>query len=230
MKFTNLSIPSFSKQNIAVFVIVLFHIAGLPFIVYEPTRSLFLFATPFTLLLSATLLFWNHKDKSSSFISFCVIAFGIGFGAELIGVQTGILFGDYKYSSILGWKIGGVPLIIGTNWWMCTYSCGVVVNQFYPPNSKPTSFFFLLIPTFTKAFIGAILMLLLDIVIEPVAMKLDFWQWQNHQIPLLNYGTWFIASFFLLCLFFRLPFKKENPVAVTLYLTLFLFFAALNFA
>ncbi len=228
MKFITSSIPTFSKQNIAVFTIVLFHLAGLPFIAYEPTRALFLLATPFTLLLSAVLLFWNHEDFSPSFAFFCVMAFGVGFGAEVIGVQTGVLFGDYKYGRVLGWQLWGVPLVIGTNWWMCTYCCGVMVHQFYAPNSNQTSSSSLL-RQLTKAFIGAILMLLLDVMIEPVAMEMGFWHWQNHQIPLWNYGTWFIASFLLLCLFFRLPFKKENPVVVVLYLTLLLFFAVLNF-
>lgn len=222
MRLTNPSILIFSKQNIAVFTIVLFHLAGLPFIAYEPTRALFLSATPFTLLLSATLLLWNQEDKSLSFGLFCIAAFGVGFSAEVIGVHTGVLFGDYKYGSVLGWKIGGVPLIIGINWWMCTHCCGIVVHQFYTSSSSSP------LHQITKAFIGGLLMLLLDIVIEPVAMKMGFWQWQNQQIPLWNYGTWFIASFLLLFLFFHLPFKKENPVAAMLYLTLFLFFAVLN--
>lgn len=219
--------PIFSKKNIAIFTILLFHIAGFPFIVYEPTRSFFLSATPFNLLLSAVLLFWNHEGKAPSFFFFCVAAFAVGFGTEIIGVQTGILFGEYSYGDVLGWKLWGVPFVIGTNWWMCTYCCGIIVHQFYtaylPEKSSSTSFFHLLF----KAFIGSVLMVLLDVVLEPVAVKLGFWQWENNVIPLWNYGTWFMASFVLLLLFYALPFRKENRVAAPLYLTLLLFFAVL---
>jgi putative membrane protein len=99
---------------------------------------------------------------------------------------------------------------------MCIYCCGVIADRF-PFNG------------WVKAGIGAVLMLLLDAVIEPIAMKMGFWQWENNLIPLWNYGTWFIASFMLLCLYYRLPFQKDNLVATTLYLTLWLFFGFLNF-
>ena len=35
---------------------------------------------------------------------------------EAIGVNTGLLFGTYEYGANLGFKIFGVPLIIGVNW------------------------------------------------------------------------------------------------------------------
>ncbi len=216
MKFISQSIPFRSKSSIAIFTILLFHISGLPFIIYEGTRSLFLSFTPFTLTLSACLLLWNHKDWSPSFLLFAFAAAIGGFGIEVIGVQTGILFGSYQYSTVLGWKIWGVPLVIGVNWLMCAYCCGILANRFVGLNDL------------IKAFIGASLMVLLDLVIEPVAIKMDFWQWENKHIPLWNYGTWFIVSFVLLFLFQKLSFNKQNPVAGVLYLTLFLFFAALN--
>ena len=36
---------------------------------------------------------------------------------------------------------------------------------------------------------------LLDVLIEPVAIKLDYWSWENNVIPLQNYVMWFIVSF-----------------------------------
>ncbi|MFK7908628.1 MAG: carotenoid biosynthesis protein [Chitinophagales bacterium] len=218
MKFSTYPLPSsWTKSSIAIFTILLFHTAGLPFIIYEGTRSLFLSFTPFTLTLSACLLLWNHKDWSPSLLLFALTSAIGGFGIEVIGVQTGILFGSYEYGSVLGWKFLGVPLVIGVNWLMCSYCCGVLANRFVGLNDL------------IKAFMGASLMVLLDVVIEPVAIKMDFWQWQNNHIPLWNYGTWFIASFALLLLFQKLSFNKQNPVASVLYLTLFLFFAILNF-
>jgi len=216
MKFFSQSMSFWNKSSIAIFTILLFHISGLPFIIYEGTRSFFLSFTPFTLTLSASLLLWNHKDWSLSFLFFVFAAAIGGFGIEVIGVQTGILFGAYEYGTVLGWKLWGVPLVIGVNWLMCAYCCGVLGSRFG-------------VHELGKALIGAFLMVLLDFVIEPVAIKMDFWQWENNHIPLWNYSTWFIASFFLLFLFQKLSFNKENLVADVLYVTLFLFFAVLNF-
>jgi putative membrane protein len=35
---------------------------------------------------------------------------------EVVGVKTGLIFGEYKYGSTLGIKLFEVPLIIGFNW------------------------------------------------------------------------------------------------------------------
>ena len=40
-------------------------------------------------------------------------------------------------------------------------------------------------------------MVLLDIMIEPVAIELDFWQWEGGNIPLQNYLMWFIVALFM---------------------------------
>jgi putative membrane protein len=34
----------------------------------------------------------------------------------------------------------------------------------------------------------------LDFLVEPVAMKLGFWSWENDIIPLQNYAMWFLTS------------------------------------
>jgi putative membrane protein len=34
----------------------------------------------------------------------------------------------------------------------------------------------------------------LDYFVEPVAMALGFWHWENDVIPLQNYMMWFITS------------------------------------
>ena len=44
--------------------------------------------------------------------------------AETIGVNFGILFGDYEYGENLGFKIFGVPFLIGINWIVLTFITG----------------------------------------------------------------------------------------------------------
>lgn len=220
------------KEKTAIFIILLIHFAGLPFIAYPPTRPFFLLATPITLSLSFVLVLWNHSDWSKSFIAFCLLTLNIGFGAEVIGIQTGILFGNYFYGTILGPQLGGVPFIIGTNWLICIYACGVLSHQVLPPtlSNKNRHTYPPPIRTFFRILLGASLMLLLDVAIEPVAVTMDFWQWENSQIPTWNYTTWFLLSCFLLVIFELLSFDKNNKVAIIMYFTLLSFFGILNFA
>ena len=65
---------------------------------------------------------------------FLFIAFCIGFSAEVIGVKTGVLFGDYSYGSNLGYKFAGVPIVIGLLWGVLAVGSASCVAQF--PNLK----------------------------------------------------------------------------------------------
>jgi putative membrane protein len=49
-----------------------------------------------------------------------------GFFIEAIGVNTGLIFGNYVYKTTLGWKFLETPLIIGVNWILLT--CSVVYS------------------------------------------------------------------------------------------------------
>src|SRR5690606_22660854 len=97
------------------------------------------------------------------------------------------------------------PLIIGINWLMLIYATGTIAGN-------------LKLSIFAKALAGAVLMLTLDFVLEPVAISLNFWEWPGDLVPLTNYIAWFTISFFLLLAFYFLPFRKGNPLALFLYL------------
>ena len=40
-------------------------------------------------------------------------------------------------------------------------------------------------------------MVLLDIIIEPIAIKLDFWTWADVAVPIQNYVMWFFTAFII---------------------------------
>ena len=40
-------------------------------------------------------------------------------------------------------------------------------------------------------------MVMLDILIEPVAIQLDFWNWRDIDVPIQNYIMWFLAAFMI---------------------------------
>ena len=83
--------------------------------------------------------------------------------AEILVVSYGIIFENYKYGEILGYKVLGVPLIIGINWCILTLIKGAISPLLFFNNY------------WSKVFCGTLLMLFMDILIEPIVPKLDFW-------------------------------------------------------
>jgi uncharacterized membrane protein len=218
MNSSSLTIGSFAIEKTLAFRIgiSIFHLVGIGGLYLEVSRPLFQLLTPFHLLMCAGILLYFHSDWSRSFWLFLLASFGIGMIAEIIGVQTGLLFGDYSYGPVLGLKLAGVPLIIGVNWFILAYASGqLAANWIKSP--------------WIAAAAASLLMVGLDFVIEPVAITLDFWSWQGGEIPLGNYTGWFLVAFLIQLFYQKFSLVRENRISTYLLLNLFLFFAILIF-
>ena len=79
-----------------------------------------------------------------------------------------------------------------------------------------------------KAFAGAIIMTLYDLIMEPTAVWLNFWNWETKVIPFSNYITWFCISLVFMLIFLISSTKIKNKVATTLLLTQTGFFLLLT--
>ena len=177
-------------------------------------REIFLFFTPLSLLIIAAVLLNNHKGDFMSLAIFLTLTFVLGMSAEILGVYTGFLFGEYSYGDALGWKLFSVPLMIGVNWIILTYSIFFCLMKKVPNR-------------FILAFIGASAMVLFDYIMEPGAIELGFWTWTNSIIPWNNYFGWFIVSFIILALSPAAFWKAENKIAAPVLILQALFFLAL---
>lgn len=196
-------------------VLLIIHIVGIIGLSFPDLRPYFLSLTPVTLLVSVFSLFYFHRDWNKAFIAFLLLCYTFGYGIEVVGVATGLVFGNYSYSAALGPKLLDTPLMIGVNWLFLIYATGTIANA-------------LNAPIIIKALSGAVLMLVLDLALEPVAIALNFWEWPGDSVPLLNYAAWFLISFLLLLFFYLVPFQKGNRFALFLYLVQLLFFILLG--
>ena len=221
----------FSKDQIATAIALLFHTIGVMGILFV-NNDFFVRSTPINLLLSFFLLIWTQKEKNYAFYIFISIVFITGFAAELIGVNTGLLFGNYNYGNALGVKWQQTPLIIGINWIIIIYCCGVsvttllakIIRANIEPVPQPSN----TLKALSVITDGATLAVIFDWLMEPVAIKLNFWQWEDNNIPVYNYACWFFFSLLLLLLFHVCRFNKQNKFAVNLLLIQFLFFLILR--
>ncbi|TAE38767.1 MAG: carotenoid biosynthesis protein [Runella slithyformis] len=204
------------KYSKYIFVVVpLMHLAGFVGAQFVVSAPLFRLLTPFHLLTCLVLLLLFHQSWNAATAFYCFLAFVAGFFIEVVGVHTGLIFGSYRYGNTLGYKALDVPLLIGANWLVLTYCVGTVVNS-------------LALPTIWKAACAATVITALDVLIEPVAIRNDFWSWQNNVIPFQNYAAWFLISWVLLLVFYILPFAKTNRLAIVLLLSQLAFFGLHN--
>jgi len=193
----------------------LFHAVGIVGLALPVSKPVFQQLTPFHLLMSTGLLLYFHRGWNLPFLGFFALAFLTGMAAEIIGVQTGLIFGDYYYGTALGTKVWGVPLIIGLNWFLLVYLTGEWLHEKIQNH-------------WVAAALGALVMVGIDFVIEPVAILLDFWTWTSQSIPIENYLGWFFIAFGLQVSYRYINFKKENRLSPFLLLNLVLFFALLS--
>jgi len=201
--------------NISICIVWVFHICGLIGIIYG-NKDWFIAFTPINLFISFVLLFVTQKELENKNLISGLSIFLIGMIVEIIGVNYGIIFGDYVYLENLGSKILGVPIMIGIQWILLTFITGSF-SSFVFDKSKVKAILF-----------GAFLMVVLDILIEPVAPEMGFWVFSNQDAPIQNYFAWFIIGIAVQILFQYGIDKKENTFSFHLLIIQFLFFGLIN--
>lgn len=202
----------FTKQNISIFLIWLFHISGIVGIIYSDA-SWFVSATPINLLLSFILLLANTR-LNKRLVFLLLSCFTTGMAAEILGVRYGFIFGEYAYGAVLGVKFMEVPLLIGINWCILIFITGNIAQFF------SDSFW-------VKTFVGVALMLALDMVIEPVAPVLDFWTFADGLASFHNYLGWALVALPLQMAFHKWKITIEGFYPFHLFILQFLFFTIL---
>lgn len=205
----------FKDANKAQVFIKIFYIVGILGLTLPFSQSLFFKITPLSILLVGLILFSHHQNWNLKL--WLVLAFiGLAtFFVEVVGVKTGLLFGEYHYGSSLGIKVYEVPIVIGLNWIVLLYCTHIMVKNF--------RIYWLL-----KVILASVLMVIFDFVLEPSAMAMDMWQWNGNTIPLQNYFVWFIVSLFMHIVLSISKLKLQNQLAGFVYLVQMVFFLVLD--
>lgn len=205
-----------SEQKTLIILIIIFHAVGLIGFAVPALYSLFLVLVPFHLLLMVVFVAGSHRPADGKFFLFMGILFLAGYGVEWLGVKGDWLFGKYTYGPTLGTKLDDVPLCIGVNWFLLIYSTGIFMKI-----SRVRSIV-------SRIIVGAFILVLLDLLIEPVAVQLGYWHWAGNVVPIKNYVAWFFVSAIFLFVFESFQFKKQSTVAPVFLATQFAFFILLR--
>ncbi len=195
--------------------LVIFFLVGIAGFIIPSTHQFFSRLTPLALLLSAGFLVWSHKPRFSLKI---LLVFGFififSFIVEMVGVKTGVLFGEYRYGDGLGFKILETPVMIGLNWLLMVYCTKVFADTISSDNT-------------VKLFLAPMLMVIYDLVLEQAAPLLGMWSWADGRIPVQNYVAWYLLAFLFHLLLQKTKIQFSNKLAVPVFIIQLLFFVVL---
>lgn len=198
-------------QKYGVWILLIFHIIGYILFVQDAENAKL---TYMNIWLCGAVVFLSEKVSLQALIALIVIFTG-GFLAELSGVHTGVLFGEYKYGEALGTPLYGIPIVMGMNWYATIVTSSSVAIRI--TRNK-----------WLQALLAALFCTGLDILIEPVAIKYDFWAWGGGNIPIQNFVAWFGFSL-IFSLVYVFSTRVKNNSALGLWFIWLAFFLLLNF-
>ncbi|MEO6404076.1 MAG: carotenoid biosynthesis protein [Ferruginibacter sp.] len=213
------------KENIATAIAILFHVIGLTGMLFFDT-SFFASVSWLNMLLMLGLIIYTQQKVTAGFIFFFITCYFVGIAVEIAGTSTGAFFGDYHYTSVLGYPVLKVPIIIGVNWFIVMYCASVSMYMLSNNLQKEINS---VSPRWLKATAiicdTALLAVIFDWLMEPAAIKLGFWKWMGDgTVPVFNYVSWLVVSALLAVFFYFIPFQKQNKFAVNLLLIQAMFF------
>lgn len=109
-----------------------------------------------------------------------------GLTIEVIGVRTGVPFGEYRYLDSLGVQLLGVPAVIALAWTMMAYPAYVVSEVIGGGVLR-------------RAVVGGWALASWDLFLDPQMVQAGHWEWQGTGpslagVPISNYVAWFVVA------------------------------------
>ncbi|MCU0635533.1 MAG: carotenoid biosynthesis protein [Gemmatimonadaceae bacterium] len=100
-----------------------------------------------------------------------VVSFVLSLAAELAGTMTGLPFGVYAYTDLLGYKIlGHVPFNIPTSWFYMLVAALAMCGRILPAKDDGVS-------RWWWAFIAGTMLTVWDVSMDPAMVKTSHWLW-----------------------------------------------------
>lgn len=132
---------------------------------------------------------WLHERFGRRGVLAAVAVAILSFAVEYVGVTTGVPFGRYTYTNMLGIKLGAVPLPIPFAWLLAVPGAIAVAHL-------------LRMHGWWRVPATALLVVIFDLAIEPFAAHVaGYWRWLDdgffYSIPFANFVAWGATGFVL---------------------------------
>jgi uncharacterized membrane protein len=131
---------------------------------------------------------------------FLVVTVGGGLLVELVGLRTGLPFGDYVYSGTLTRTVFGVPWVIPLAWAMFAYPALVLARRV---SHSP-----LVVPV-----LGGLALSSWDLFLDPMMTAEGYWRYTDTTyalphvaaVPAVDYLGWLVTAVVMMAFLDRLP-------------------------
>lgn len=126
-------------------------------------------------------------------LAMLVAAFVISLAAELVGTGTGIPFGQYAYTPVLGHQLGGrVPFPIPLSWFYMLYGCLAMCGRLLPARDD-------LRTRAAWAGTAGVMLTAWDIALDPaMSFATKHWYWIQegpfYGMPWVNFAGWLLTG------------------------------------
>lgn len=116
------------------------------------------------------------------------------FVSEHLGTGYGLPFGDYRYTSMLGPKLGGrVPVVIPLSWFLMALPSFVMASTTFPGRAR----------RWGRIGFAALLLVVWDLALDPaMSFLVPYWIWGDvgpyYGMPWINLAGWFATGFLIM--------------------------------
>lgn len=156
-------------------------------------------------VLPAAAFAWIHGAllyRLRGILAFFVICFVVGNVAENIGVRTGLPFGRYYFTDLMGPKLLVVPILLGLAYIGMAYVSWTLSRLILGQAESPVS----AANVFVVPLIAAFLMVAWDLAMDSIwSTVLHAWIWQRggayFGVPISNFLGWYGTNFSIFLLF-----------------------------
>jgi uncharacterized membrane protein len=131
-----------------------------------------------------------------------------GFAAEVVGVATGRPFGHYRYSTKLGPRVRGVPVLAAAAWAMMARPAWVVAGRLTERRAR-------------RVVCAAGALTAWDVFLDPRMAHEGYWEWPGggryEGVPASNFAGWFITGLLVFSAYAVLAADEGGDEALALY-------------
>ncbi len=126
------------------------------------------------------------------------------YAVELVGVHSGVPFGDYSYAHRLGPLLGGVPVLVPLAWLMMAYPCLLMARLLAGRIAESRS----VTGALAVGCLAGGALAAWDVFLDPQMVAAGHWTWAHPspglpgvaQVPLTNLAGWLVAAIVLMTL------------------------------
>ena len=159
-----------------------------------------------------------------------LVSFLVAFTAEALGVNFGLIFGNYYYTPALGVQLFGVPFLAALAWEPILYASFSITDILAPLLVDHADSWLKRFPSYLwMAVAGALATTAWDMMIDPIAVSQGWWVWEHggnylpylaNGVPIQNFLGW-LGVAFVINMIYRLLVDGEPTPRRSLYLSIY---------